>query len=144
MNDATDCQALLDAEHLRLLALGYTISAAISAFFSLIGLFYMAMGGLIVFFAGSVPVKPGEPPPEFMGGIFAVIGLAMFLLLIAFAAAKFVVARNIKRRRGKTFCLVVAGLSCLGIPYGTLLGVASFIVLQRPAIARLFDANRTT
>jgi hypothetical protein len=143
MNDTTDRQALLDAEHLRLLALGYTISAAISAFFSLIGLFYMAMGGLIVLFAGNVPVKPNEPPPEFMGGLFAAIGLAMFLLLVAFAAAKLVVARNIKRRRGKVFCLVVAGFSCLGIPYGTLLGVASFIVLQRPSVARLFDAGHT-
>ena len=37
-------QAIIDEEHLKLLSLGYMISAATSAFFSLFGLMYMIMG----------------------------------------------------------------------------------------------------
>jgi hypothetical protein len=37
-------QSIIDEEHLKLLSLGYMISAATSAFFSLFGLMYVAMG----------------------------------------------------------------------------------------------------
>lgn len=132
-------QSIVDAEHLRLLSIGYKISAAISALFSLFGLLYVAMGLLIALIPPHASTKAGEPPPEIMGWIFGFIGLMMFLLMVGLAIAKFIAANKINQRRSKTFCLVVAGISCLGIPYGTLLGVASFIVLQRPSVARQFD-----
>ena len=42
-------QAVLDDEHLRLLTIGYYVSAAVTAFFSMIGLVYAAIG----FFVGT-------------------------------------------------------------------------------------------
>lgn len=35
--------------------------------------------------------------------------------------------------------MISAALSCLGIPYGTLLGVATFIVLGRPRSEAMFE-----
>ena len=35
-------------------------------------------------------------------------------------------------------CQITAGLSCLEIPYGTVLGALTFVVLARPSVAALF------
>ena len=38
------------------------------------------------------------------------------------------------RQRGRVFCLVVAALDCLQIPFGTALGVFTLMVLLRPTV----------
>ena len=141
--DEESRQSILDAEHLRLLALGYRISAGLSALFSLLGLLYIALG---VFFAAIIPKLPqgrgGPPPPAFIGILFGLIGAAFMVVSLAMAAAKFFTARCLDRRTGRTFCQVVAVISCLGIPYGTILGAFTFIVLSRPSVRELFGATR--
>lgn len=37
------------------------------------------------------------------------------------------------------FCMVMAAISCFEIPCGALLGVFTFIVLDRASVKRLFD-----
>lgn len=137
-------QSIIDEEHLKLLSLGYMVSAGITAFFSLFGLMYVFMGIMMgSFFShmAETAAKAGEQPPAFIGWVFACIGLAIFLCMIAMAVAKFLVARCIKRRRSRIFCMVVAGISCLEIPYGTFLGILTFVVLERTSVARLFNSE---
>jgi Na+/H+ antiporter NhaC len=134
-------QSIIDEEHLKLLSLGYMVSAGVTAFYSLFALMYMFMGILMTTVFTHAAANASEEPPAFIGLIFAGIGLAIFIFMIALAAAKFLVARYIKRRKSRMFCMVVAGISCLGIPYGTLLGVLSFIVLERPSVAGLFSSR---
>jgi hypothetical protein len=62
--------------------------------------------------------------------------------MVIFAAAKFRAAYCIKNRRSRTFCMVVAGFSCLEIPYGTALGVLSFVVFGRDSVVQLFKTGR--
>ena len=133
-------QAILDEEHLKLLSIGYLVSASLSAFTSFIGIFYAFMG----FFMGSMisrmPSRPGQsPPPEFMGWFFGLFGVAIFAILMTLGVLKLLTYRSLKQRRSRTFCMVVAGISCLGIPYGTLLGVFTFLVLSRPSVKALFS-----
>ena len=135
-------QSLIDEEHLKLLSLGYMISAAITGFFALFGLLYMFLGvaiGTIVSRQPQLAANGNQPPPAFLGWIFGGIGLAFFIVGGALAAVKLQTALCIKRRKSRTFCLVVAGISCLGIPYGTALGVFTFIVLGRDSVVRLFN-----
>jgi hypothetical protein len=134
-------QSIIDEEHLKLLSLGYMISAGITAFSSLFAPIYVAMGIMISLASPEAAADAGEEFPAFVGLVFAGIGLAIFLFMIALAAAKFWVALCIKRRKSRTFCMIVAGISCLGIPYGTLLGVLSFIVLGRTSVAQLFSSK---
>ena len=82
---------------------------------------------------------PHGPPPEFVGWIFGVVGLALFAVLIGIALLKLLVARSLKQRRRRTLCMVVAVLCCLGVPYGTLLGAATIIVLTRASVMRRFS-----
>src|ERR1700761_1775996 len=131
-------QALLDDEHLRLLSIGYYVSAAITALFSLMGLVYAAIG----FFVGAAAthaarnvsdasdqVRNADVAPEWFGMLFGVIGLVIFVLALAVAGAKVYTAICLKRRKGRTFCLVVAAISCPEMPWGTLIGVFTIIVL---------------
>ena len=140
-------QAVLDQEHLKLLSIGYLVSGGMSAFFSLFGLMYAFMGLMmraVISSAAQSSQHPNQVPPPEIAWFFGLFGLAIFLFMITLAALKFRVAWCLKRRRSRTFCLVVAGLSCLGIPYGTMLGVFSFIVLGRGSIQTLFTTNEAT
>jgi hypothetical protein len=47
--------------------------------------------------------------------------------------------RSIQKRRRKLFVYVMAALNCLFIPYGTLLGVFTFIVLSSAAASPEFE-----
>lgn len=139
MNEELSRQAIIDEEHLRLLSIGYFISAATTALFSLLGLFYAFLGVMIGTTFSKIPGKPGQqPPPPAVGWIFAGIGLTFFVLATAFALAKFYAGSCVKKRKSRTFCLVVAAISCLEVPYGTVLGVFAILALERDSIKRLF------
>lgn len=129
----------IDEEHLRLLRIGYLVSGILSAVFSIFPLFYVGMG---VLFASSIPgsARPGstDMDPRIFGWLFAAIGVGAFLFLAAGAALKLAVAGAIRRRRAHTLCLVGAAWTCLGIPWGTVLGVLTFVVLERPGVRALF------
>jgi hypothetical protein len=138
-------QSIIDEEHLKLLSILYIISAVMSAVFSLFGLMYAAMGVFVTEAIKRVPDLSANtnnaPPPEFVGWIFGAFGAAIFLSLIIMAGLKLGVAFRIKKRKSRVFCMVIAAIECLGVPYGTLLGIFTFIVLGRDSVTRLFEAN---
>ena len=145
MPQEIDRQSTIDEEHLKLLSLGYMISAGVAAFFSAFGLFYILMGIVFSEAFSHTPTaigKAGEQPPAFLGWIFVGMGLVIFLLAIGVAIARFWTARCIKQRKSRTFCMVIAALGCLEFPYGTALGVLSFIVLGRESVAKQFTAKQ--
>jgi hypothetical protein len=137
-------QSVIDDEHLRLLSLGYLFSGIMTALFSLMGLVYAGMGLIMSrFFAAAAQnaTHAERIPPESLGTIVGIFGGLFFLVAISLALAKFWAARCIKRRQSRVFCLVVAGISCFGIPYGTVLGICTFLVLGRQSVIARFDAG---
>jgi len=141
MDTPEERQAVIDDEHLKLLSIAYVIAGAINAFFSVFGLLYALMGAFIGSAIARFLSQPGQPPPELMGWFFGIFGLAIFISMVALAALKFLAAHRIKARRSRTLCMVVAALTCFGVPYGTALGVWTLIVLSRPSVARLFESQ---
>jgi hypothetical protein len=142
MIDDVTRQSILDEEHLKLLSLGYVVSAGIHAFFSLFGLMYVFMGAMFSAIIAHIPESAGKTnqaaPPAFVGWFFVGFGAALVVLFLGVAAAQFYVSLCLKRRKSRTFCMVVAGIICLGFPYGTFLGLLTFLVLGRESVARLF------
>ena len=136
-------QSIIDEEHLKMLSLGYAVSAGVSAFYSLFGLVYVFIGIMMSTALSHLPETPANPaqapPPAFVGWIFGFFGLAFFLIAIAVTAARFRVAWCIKHRKSRVFCMVIAGIGCLEFPYGTVLGIFSFLVLGRASVVALFD-----
>ena len=131
-------QGVVDEEHLRLLPVLYWVSGGVTALVSLYFLIYVAIG--LVFIAAPSGGGSSAPPAEF-GWIFGGIGMVGFLIVGTIAVLKILAGFWIRSRRHRTACLVIAAISCLEIPYGTLLGVLSFMVLLRPSVAASFVAG---
>jgi len=47
----------------------------------------------------------------------------------------------LKRRVSYTFCLVVAGIECILMPFGTVLAVFTIVVLMKDSVKALFAAR---
>jgi len=140
--DAIDRQSIIDDEHLKLLSLGYMVAAGIAAAFSIFGLFYVLMGIVMAFSMSHLPAgNANNQPPAFIGWLFAGVGVVIFIFAIGVALARFWAGKCVKQRKSRTFCMVVAGIGCLEFPYGTALGVLSFMVLSRPSVVKQFVAK---
>lgn len=134
-------QQLLDIEHLRLLRIGYLIAGFTNVAFALFPLIHVSVGLAILL--GAFPEEPSaDAVPRVLGLMFILMGGAVSLIFAVGATLKLVTARRIRQRQSKTFCMVTAALSCLGVPYGTALGVSTFLILARPSVSALFDTAR--
>lgn len=127
-----------DEEHLRLLALCHYILAGLTALFGSFPLIHLAVGLMLLL---SPPAGPGGPSPDeakLVGGIFVAVGGGLVLFGWTLALLLFLGGRRLSRRHGLFFCQVVAALSCLMVPIGTVLGVFTLLVLARPGVRTLF------
>jgi hypothetical protein len=133
-----------DAEHLRLLSIFHYIVAGLAALFSFFPLLYTTVGAIFIFAARHGTAKPGEDlPPEFLGWIFAVLGALLFLIGIAMAICILIAGRSLALRKHYSFAFVMACIECLFIPFGTILGVFTIVVLSRESVRASFAATRT-
>ena len=128
-----------DEDHLRYLQMGHFAVAAIAGLFSCMPVMHIVVGiGLITgsdtFFKGGT----GGPPP-FVGWMFLVAGSVFFLAGWTLTVLMIVAGKAIARRKRHGFCVLVAVLSCLLIPFGTILGIFSLVTLNRPSVKSLFD-----
>ncbi|HVJ46578.1 MAG TPA: hypothetical protein VM511_09360 [Luteolibacter sp.] len=92
------------------------------------------------------PVVSSTPPvsghPErWMGGFMLGIGLFGLIFGMSLAICLFLVGRWLTARKHPTFCFVVACIQCINMPLGTLLGVFTILVLNRPSVRALFIAG---
>lgn len=131
-----------DASHLQVLGIFYYVFAGLNALSVLFIAAYAVMMA-VMFSSGGFPTSPNNPPPP-QGFIWMMVGMCVFVILLSllFGVLHFMTARRLRDRRGLKFCQIVAALTCLSIPFGTVLGVFTFIVLGRPAVKALFEANR--
>lgn len=134
-----DRQRIVDEEHLKLLSIAYVVDGAMYAAFAPFGLFYALMGAFMGTAIAQAPAtKTSPPPPAFIGWIFGAFGLGIFGLFAVAATLKLLCAHRLRKRRSRTFCLVVAAFSCFAVPYGTAIGVWTFLVLLRPTVGQSF------
>ncbi len=125
-----------DLEYLKLLSIFHYVAAGLTAVFALLPIFHLAIGIAIV--SGAFDDQSGEAPPEFFGWMFIIIPGMMMAIGWTFAILIAIAGRKLSRRTSYTFCLVIAGIECLMMPYGTILGVFTIIVLMRPSVKELF------
>lgn len=126
-----------DQEHLNLLKMGFYLMAGLTGFCTLFSLIYIAMGGL--FALGVAPPSGMGVDQRYVGLIILGIGVAFLVFGLAITLLTYFAGRSLGERRHRIYCMVVAGLMCLSIPFGTVLGVCVIIVLNRPGVEGLFD-----
>lgn len=76
----------------------------------------------------------GPAPPREFFDVFVWFHLFMGILLFIGCVANILSGVFLWRRRHRLFSLVVAGLNCLQIPFGTALGVFTLSILMRDSV----------
>ena len=136
-----------DLEHLRLLSIFHYILGGIMACIACIPLIHVAMGLLIIFspafFGGHGQNLSDNSPPVFIGWFFVILGGLFVFLGWVIAVLTVLAGRNLARQRCHTFCFVVACLLCVAMPFGTVLGVFTILVLNRNTVKTLFTNSAT-
>lgn len=160
-------QRIVVGERLRLLSIGYYIRGGIiAAFSSLFVLYALFIFGMTLipdsawanngkaqaspapsaYFSGTVPSptpSPQAPPKAFLRIMAAVFG---FLVLLGWTLGGLTAYAGwcIHKRRRKVLVYIAAAFNCIFIPYGTLLGVATIIVVSSTAGRLEFESARTS
>lgn len=155
-----DEKTIIARERLRLLSLGYKISGCIGALMVSVLIFHFIFLTTFSFLPSSAfPANPSatshhghsddsapsatkpslpDPFPFWFFRIFAAIIGFIILLGWTLGALTFYAGVCLARRRHKTFVQVMAGVNCLFIPYGILLGICTFVVLNSREAAEEF------
>ena len=138
----------VDRGHLKTLAICHYVAGGLELVFSSFFILYIVIG--LVFVndpnafappAGSRAGAQPQPPPEF-GWMFVGMGSCIVLLGWTTGILTIVSGRGIARLRRRTFSLVMAGVNCLWMPIGTVLGVFTFIVLMRGSVIALYEQQK--
>jgi hypothetical protein len=131
-------QQILDNEHLKLLSIFHYVKGGITALFACIPIIHVVFG-LVLIVAPRLFGHGNDQPPAFLGWLFVILGFFIIFLGWTVAVLVLIAGRCIARRRHYTFCFVVACLECLSVPFGTVLGVFTILVLNRQSVKALFN-----
>ncbi len=126
-----------DIRHLDLLSMFHYIVGGITALFSCIPIIHVIIGLSMV--SGKFFNESNSPePPAFMGWMFVIIGTVFIVLGLSIAVCMIVAGKKLKKRKNRVFCMVIAGIECMFMPFGTILGVFTLIVLNKESIQEIF------
>ncbi|MCJ7662917.1 MAG: hypothetical protein MUO24_01600 [Desulfobacterales bacterium] len=129
-----------DLQYLKLLSIFHYIVGGLGALFSFIPIIYVVIGILAVCIPGTFEGE-GEAVPAFIGWIFIIIGAFLIVIGWAFSACLIIAGRSLARQAHYMFCMVMAAIECIFMPFGTVLGVFTIIVLARPSVKEMFEQN---
>ena len=126
-----------DREHLRLLSIFHWILAGMTGICAFFPVIHLVIG--IGLASGGISDRHHEPGARVVGWLFILVAVALILFFLAYAVAMAFAAHFLASRRHRTFCLVMAGISCMFVPFGTVLGVFTILVLSKESVRLLFD-----
>lgn len=130
-----------DLENLKLLSIFHYVVAGVIALCACFPLIHLTMG--IMFLSGAIPEPPNQPdqpdfPVKIFGLMFTIIPLIFIIGGWALAICTFIAGRKLAKQQSYIFCMVIAGILCTFMPFGTALGVFTIIVLMRDSVKELF------
>jgi hypothetical protein len=98
--------------------------------------------GIVMLVAGLTGAPADERVPFLIFGfVFTLVAGLVILCGWTLAVCMIISGRYLTHRRRYKFCFVIACISCLVMPYGTVLGVFTIIVLIRPTVKELFGVS---
>ena len=131
-----------DSDHLTLLAIFHFIGGGLAV----LGLLFLAGHFMLMHEIFANPKflqnqKQGPSPAE----IFAIVKWVYLIIgvwCVVSGLLNVISGFCLRARKARTFSLVVAGINCLHVPLGTVLGVFTLIVLLRDSVRELYAECR--
>lgn len=130
-----DPQQLADISHLRTLAVCHYVWGGFTALISTVLILFL----LFVMRMTTRPAPGGAPPVMWMEWVMIGMVAIMWVIGVLTIYSGYCLAN----RRLRTFSLIMAGINCLSVPIGLVLGVFTFIVLFRPSVHMMYQELRT-
>jgi hypothetical protein len=127
-----------DQEHLRLLTIFHYVVGGLTALFACLPLIHFGMGVFMIVSPHSFGNQSAQQPPAFVGWLIAAMGAFFFLCGQALAVCTILAGRFLQRRSRYLFVFVTACVECIFMPFGTVLGIFTILVLSRESVKRLF------
>lgn len=126
-----------DRDHLKVLSIFHFILGGLSALFVLVPVTHLFFG--ISLLTGIWPPDSPPPGPESWAGWILVVW-ASFLMAasLTFAGLVTYAAVSLANEKRHSYCVAIACLECVLFPLGTVLGIATLVVLFRPSVKELF------
>jgi len=127
-----------DVKYVDLLSLFHYVLGIITAIFSCMPFIHVFIGLAIV--SGKMFTdQNASAPPSAFGWIFVIMGSIFILIGWAIAICMLIAGRKLKMRKSRMFCMIVAGVECMFMPFGTVLGVFTLVGLNKESIKDMFE-----
>jgi hypothetical protein len=126
-------------EHLKLLSIFNYVVAVVAAGVALFPIIHLVIGLAMLLAPNKFDAHP-DPMTRLVGILFVIFAALFILAGWTLAVVIFLVGRFLARRRHHTFCLTMAAVECLFMPFGTVLGVFTIMVLGHPSVKQMFAA----
>jgi hypothetical protein len=127
-------------QYIQVLAIMNFIYGGISFLVSCLPIFHFLMG--IAMLTGALPTDGRSADDAFplmlFGWMFTIIAAAIILLGWLFSINLIIAGYFLQRRRHFLYCMVMAGICCLSMPFGTILGVLTIILLVNTSVKSQF------
>jgi hypothetical protein len=131
-------QRAVDRQHLSLLTIFHYVVAG----FSFLGLAFLFLHYTVMSSVFNNPEmwqnSPSPPPPQLFAVFkwFYAFG-AVFLILAG--VANLLSGLFLRARKHRIFSIVVSACNCLQVPFGTVLGIFTIVVLVRESVRELYE-----
>jgi len=132
-------QRKIDADHLNLLGIFHFVGAGLAV----LGILFLVGHYAIMHAVFNNPEvwknqkQPMPVPPEKIFAVMKWFYLAMGIWFVTSGVLNVISGLCLRARKAWTFSLVVAGINCLHLPLGTVLGVFTIVVLTRDSVREL-------
>jgi hypothetical protein len=138
---ASDQQARRDAEHLKLLSIFHFILAALGLFgIAFLALHFAVMRAIFMNPEMWKNEKSGPPPEIFLKLLMWGYAFGLVVILTG-GVLNLLSGVFIRKRRHRMFSIIIGGLNCLHVPFGTLLGVFTILILSRESVRKTYEVS---
>jgi hypothetical protein len=100
--------------------------------------------GLMMLMRADVFGPGRNQPPVFVGLFFVILASVFIVCGWVFAGLLAWSGRCLAKRRHYMFSFVMACVACIFMPFGTVLGVFTILVLNRASVKAFFDRSPST
>jgi hypothetical protein len=134
-----------DEQHLKILAIFHFVMAgmsALSACFPILH-FVVGLGMLGVSLTGGFGGEafPEAVIPGLVGLFFTVMAGSWILFGWVFAVCEALAGLFLLKKKRHLFCIVMGGVECTFMPFGTALGAFTIITLMKPSVKAMFGIS---